>query len=137
MQRHSEHFAPQSSRELTLLEQCPPPIPLYLDAHYRVNLPERPARLPQLLGMLLLEQQPTADANEGGVANQLAYSGKRPLGMLRAHGGGRFDENRCAANLARRRREPEMPVTKGPAGAVTIRRLGPFLLRGNEIPLDG
>ena len=55
MQRHSEHFAPQSSRELTLLEQCPPPIPLYLDAHYRVNLPERPARLADLLRVFLIE----------------------------------------------------------------------------------
>src|SRR5579859_2383766 len=34
-----------------------------LDVHNRVNLPERLARLPQLLWMLLIEEQPAANAH--------------------------------------------------------------------------
>src|SRR4051812_11689719 len=118
-------------------ERYPAALALHFDAHDRMDLPERPAGLADLLGVLGIEQQPSAHAHERAVAHETMNVRERPFRMARADDGRGLDDDRAPAVLSRRCGEPEMPIAKLALGAVTVRRLGPFGFRGGEVSLDG
>src|SRR5205823_14762964 len=76
-----------------LVERNPLPLLLHFDLHDRMYLPDRRARLADLIGMLRVEQQPAAHAHAQILPHDLAQHARPPVRVIGAHARCSFDDD--------------------------------------------
>src|SRR5690348_16158976 len=90
------------------VDALPTPILIDLDMDDWVNLPEGRPRLPELLRMFLVEQQPAADPHL--LSRQTRERAARPPGALVTLALRHLDHHRFALRIACARAQPDMVV---------------------------